>query len=100
MTSTLWVLMQKYKTEKYDQWWYAYSFNSSSLYRGSRFFLDNPCQSTDNHAIIEYIEEIVTRYIIHIWNSKIAELSLFLSFSRHICNNSHTRTYTYIDLST
>jgi hypothetical protein len=49
-----------------DEYYYAYPFRPSSFYGGSRLLVDNSCQSTYDHAIIEYVEEIVARYVIDI----------------------------------
>jgi len=54
-----------------DEYYYAYPFRPSSFYGGSRLLVDNSCQSTYDHAIIEYVEEIVARYVIDIWNTNI-----------------------------
>lgn len=45
---------------------YTYPLRPSSVYRGSRLFLDNSRQSAHDHPIVKHIEEIVTRYVIHI----------------------------------
>lgn len=46
----------------------THPFRSSSVDRRPRLFLYNPRQSTHHHAIVQSVEEVVSRYNFRVWN--------------------------------
>lgn len=66
----------------------THPFRSSSVDRRPRLFLYNPRQSTHHHAIVQSVEEVVSRYNFRVWNvekKKGGKKKTIVSLSPHEC---------------